>query len=181
MTWHEKTKFSGNSDLVGTYTVPISVRVLAQSASASADYITAVYSPLAFTQDAGFTGFGTNTGSQQPYSGLLETHKIMGAYLITDTAVTGGGAGLFATANILLYDSTGTLVGTLYSLLFTTGVNTTALLAKTLGSASTTLRAASNLPNGFGIRKNETLVFEWLQSATTGLALPASVVVLDIV
>ncbi len=181
MTWHQRTKEFGLSDLVGTYTVPTAVRVLAQSASASADYITAVFSPLAFTQDAGLGTYGSNAGSFQPYSAILETHKIMGAYLITDTAVTGGGATVQATANILLYDATGTFVGTLYSLLFSTGVNTTALLAKSLGTASTSLRAASNLVNGFGIRKNETLVFEWLQSATTGLALPAATVILDIV
>lgn len=180
MTWMNSSK-DKQSGLTGSRTVPISIRVLAQTASASADYETAIWTPLDAVFDSGLPGPGTNVGHLNPYTGLAETHKIMGAYLITDTAVTGGGASVQATAKIRLYDDTGTLVGTLFSLLFSTGVNTTALLGKSLGTAITTLRAASNLPNGFGIREDETLTFEWLQSATTGLALPAAVVVLDIV
>ena len=182
MTWLERTKIQGLSDLVGTRTVPTSVRVLAQTASASADYETAIWTPLEPTFDAGLGGgVGTNIQSGNPYSGILETHKIMGAFLLPDAAITGGGATVQATAKIRLYDDTGTLVGTLYSLLFTTGVNATQFLGKSLGTAITTLRAASNLVNGFGIREDETLTFEWVQSATTGLALPAATVILDIV
>lgn len=182
MTWLMRSKLSGQSDLTGSYTLPTSVRVLAQTASASADYTTAVWSPLALTVESGFGGGpGTNSGHVAPYSGVLDTHKIIGAHLITDTAITGGGATVQATAKILLYDSAGTLVGTVFSLLFATGVNTVAFQPKSLGAVSTTVRAASNYPSGLGLRASETLVFEWLQSATTGLALPASVIVLDIV
>ncbi len=183
MTWFMRSKVSGNSDLIGSRTIPIPCRVLAQSASANADYETAIFSPLDLTTDSGFPGPGSNVGHTAPYTAALGVCKIMGAFIIPDSTITGGGAGLFATAKIRLYDDTGTLVGTLFSLLFTNSpaTNATAFQPTTLGTAITTLRTASNLPNGFAIYEDETLTFEWLQSATTGLALPASVIVLDVV
>ena len=169
MTWRIITK-QRQSGLTGSYTVPVSARYLAQAASASADYETGVWAGLPFTQQTGFPGVGTNIGSEQPYTGITDLFVILAAYLITDTAITGGGATVQATAKIRLWDSAGVVVGTLFSLLFETGTDTVAFTPKSLGSPSTSVRS---IAQGCLIRSTEALTFEWVQSATTGLALPA--------
>jgi hypothetical protein len=179
MSWYTSTKLRVvDGSVAGALTVPVSCKVLAQTASASADYETAIWSASSFTAMGAYRGLGSNAGTSLPFTGDTSLYVILGAYLITDSAVTGGGATVQATAKIRLYDSAGVLVGTLFSLLFASGVNTVAFAEKSLGAGSTTVRS---ITNGNLIRKDETLTFEWLQSGTTGLALPAAVVVLDIV
>lgn len=179
MSWYESSKQTvGGGSVAGSLTVPVSCRVLAQTASASADYETAVWSASSFTPMAAYRGLGSNSGTALPFVADQSIHVILKAYLITDTAVTGGASTVQATAKINLYDSAGVSVGTLFSLLFSTGVNTAAFAEKSLGAPSTTVRSING---GCLIQKDETLTFEWVQSATTGLALPAAVVVLDIV
>ena len=177
MTWRIKSKLAQNG-LAGSFTVPVSCRLLTQGASASATYETGVWSAPPFTAQTGYPGNGSNAGHDDPYTADTNNYVILGAYLITDTAVTGGGSTVQATASIMLNDSAGVDVGVLFSLLFSTGVDTVAYTARSLGNPSTTVRS---IPGGCLIRENETLTFRWIQSATTGLALPAAAIVLDIV
>lgn len=178
MTWHAITKLA-QSGLTGSYTVPVSCTLLAQGASASATYEHGIWGGLPFTAQTGLRGPGSNIGDSTPYSGVTNLFVILGAYLITDTAVTGGAASTTAaTATIRLYDSAGVSVGVLFSLTFSTGTDTVAYTPKSLGAASTTVRA---LGGGCAIRSTEALTFRWAQTATTGLALPAACIVLDIV
>src|SRR4029077_4689387 len=116
MTWRMTSKWS-QTGLTGAFTVPVSARFLAQSASAAADYETGAWAGLPYVQQTGLPGLGTNIGHTNPYTGVTQLFVILAAYLITDTAITGtGAAGAGATAKIRLYTSAGVLVGTLFSL-----------------------------------------------------------------
>lgn len=178
MTWRISSKLVQNG-LTGSFTLPVTGRLLAQSASASATYETCVFSAPAYVQQAGLPGYGTNIGHHNPFTGNDYNYVILAAYLTTDTAVTGGDTDNRAVATINLEDFDGGAdVGILFTLTFSTGVDTVAHVAKSLGSPSTSVR---NTAQGCLIKSGETLTFKWAQSATTGLALPASIITLDIV
>ncbi len=177
MTWHSRTK--NVQDGVGGYTLPVVCKVLSQSSSAAADYVTNVFAALPYTVDTGYLGPGSNIGDPATYSGVTDLYLIRAAYLVTATAVTGtGAAGAGATANINLIGTAGTSLGTLFTLQFNTSTNTVAGVALSLGSI-TTISGRAYGTTAVAIRSTESIQFEWLQGAT-GLALPESLVVLDI-
>lgn len=179
MTWHMSTKTDGRSGMGGSYTITIPIHVTAQVAGANATYEVPLWSPAHYIQQTGYAGApGTNASDSLPFTGTSFTHVILAAYIIPITTITGGGATVTATATIQLYTAAGASVGVLFSKAYTTGVNATALTASTLGTPSTTVRPLSG---GCSINKDEVLTFKWVQSATTGLALPDSTIVLDIV
>lgn len=178
MSWFLRSKLDQTSGYLAQLTLPIAVPVAAQSASAGATYEVPLWCSGDYTAQTGLPGPGTNISTSAPFTGDPGRYVILHAYLVPITGITGGGATVQATANIQLYDSTGASVGTLFSLLYSTGVNATALAQNSLGSPSTTVR---NIAQGCVIHKNETLSFQWVQSGTTGLALPAATIVLDLI
>lgn len=141
-------------------------RLIAQSSSAAADYITGVFYVPPFLTD-----FGTSrVRNGQPF-GDPEIYIVKTAYLVPDTTITGtGSSGAGATASVRKY-SAGSAEGDIFSLAFNTGTNATALTGTSLGTASTTYNY---------LAAGDALVFRWLQGGT-GLALPASHLVVEIV
>lgn len=141
-------------------------RVLAQSSSASADYITGLFYVPPFLTD-----FGTSRSRNSQPFGDSEIYVVKTAYIIPDTVITGtGSAGAGATATVRKY-SAGTAEGNIFSLAFNTSTNAAALTGTSLGTASTTYNF---------LAAGDALIFRWLQGGT-GLALPAATVVVEIV
>jgi hypothetical protein len=155
-------------------------RVLAQAGSAAANYQTGIGGFTNYTLQGAYRGIGSNAGQDVGYIGDTSLYTILGAWLQTDTAITGTGAsGAGATANVILYNTAGVSVGTLFSLAFNTGINTVAFVPLTLGSVLTGVVGRS-IPGGFLAKAGEGISFQWLQGAT-GLALPAASVIIDYV
>ena len=135
MTWFVSSKTNQGAGFVGQLTVPVSTRVLAQTSSASADYETVIWGSAPFVQQTGLGSPGSNVGHRDPFTGLTARHLLLRAYILPDTVITGvGSAGAGATAQIRIYDSTGTVVGVLLSLAFNSGTNGTALAMTSLGT-----------------------------------------------
>lgn len=178
MTWHEQSKVAGRSGMAGSYTVAIPIHLTAQGAAGGGSYEVPVWTAAHFIQQAGYAGPGSNAGDAPLFTGNTALYTILAAYLVPLTTITGGDSTHNATASIILYNSAGSSVGTLFSKAYTTGNNATALVANSLGNPSTSVRSING---GCTINKDEVLTFKWLQSATTGLALPDASLVLDIV
>lgn len=158
---HEKLALTGR----GSYTGVHSFRVLAQSSSGAADYITGIFYVPPFITSLGVP----ESRNSQPY-GDSEIYLVKSAYIIPDTTITGtGSSGAGATAQIRKY-SAGSAEGSVFSLAFDTGVDATALTGTSLGTASTSYNF---------LAAGDALIFRWLQGGT-GLALPAAHVVIEI-
>jgi hypothetical protein len=160
-----RVKVAGSA--AGSYTQPVTALLLTQSSSGAADFSTPILYVPPFVGGL-VPGYATEG---DPYSATAEYGNVRSVYLVPNTVITGvGSAGAGATAYLYLYRA-GSLIGTIASLAFDSGVNAGAIDGRSLGTISTTYQT---------IRFGDVLEFRWLQGGT-GLALPASRLVVDIV